>query len=410
MRIFIHSVLFKELDPSYISTTLHAEKRLLDYSQRAVLLASKNDYVILNRPLDSNYRDYLSELGLGAEQHIVPEVLEGSLIERTLADDKLITSLQRLCLNKSAIISPYLSGAAERDFADRVGATLLAPNEALTKVVNSKVWFRNELIRLNLPTTEGVVATRLTVFDCVAHRYKEQGQVVVRGDKSCGGSSVWAIKDDVSWRAFEQAVSHHGINSLYLVEKMYAVQLSPNVQFEIGIDAIYDFGLTEQIIAPDLSHRGNVYPVTSSCVTEVMQMSREISVSLKRAGYLGLIGIDFIVLDDGQVIPIEINARTNTSTFGLAVIERVFGRKKMKKHFKIFNKVKFLEAFSFNHLKELLESKKSLLFTLEKGHGVFPYNVGCLDWGECDLMVIGDSWDHLERLERELNSRFSLAA
>ncbi len=118
---------------------------------------------------------------------------------------------------------------------------------------------------------------------------------------------------------------------------------------------------------------------------------------MAETGYVGVIGIDYIVTDKG-VFPVENNARFNGSSYVSIIVDNI---KKLTVPVVVwkFMKIKTTPC-SFTELKERL---KSVLFDGKKLNSIFPFNCEKLPLtgNFAVILLAGNMWQ-LPNLEEAL--------
>jgi len=149
------------------------------------------------------------------------------------------------------------------------------------------------------------------------------GAVIVRADVSIGGFGVWRVRVGEDTGALKRGLARSERDRLFIIQPLAGVADSPNAQYDLapGRDPVL-IGLTDQRFDDDFAFGGNTFPSAAAGDTRVLEQGQRIARVLRDEGYIGLVGIDFIRTDRGDVYAIEINPRVNTSTFALRLRER----------------------------------------------------------------------------------------
>jgi len=371
-------------------------EQLDEYPQRALLMTGENDYILLNRYPEQSYIDYLKNIGLGTEKILVPKGSSGSLLKRLLDDSDLLDKLRREQLK----IHPYISTTANWDIAKEINGTVFGSTDELTQKANSKIFLRDILKTLNIPTTQCEIADKNSVIPKSLELIKKFDRIIIRGDNSCGGSAVWKISHRHEIENLKDVFPNRQDNTFYLIEKMYPVLSSPNIQYEISDKNLNRLVITDQLLDDDLNHFGNRYPSDTNQKETVTKYSDKICLHLQKLGYRGFFGIDFIVTDKNQVFSIEINGRANTSSYAVKAMEKLFPEKYRDKFFVIKNGISVNKKIDFAELKNIIGTENIFY----KNRGVLPYNTGCLKWGKFDALIIGGSRQETDQIMENMNN------
>ena len=185
-----------------------------------------------------------------------------------------------------------------------------------------------------------------------------------------------------------------------IIEPFLDVVSTPNDQWAIGIDgAIHHLGLADQICENGMVHIGTQnFPQPLSRVSEyIMQTSGSIVDHMAASGYKGVLGIDYIVTDDG-IFPVENNARFNGSTYVRLILDQLEKHHVFAQCWK-FIKIK-IKPCSFA---ELIKKLGPLLYDGNKLNSVFPYNCNAIESNGCfAIVLISEDSSHLAHLEQSI--------
>jgi hypothetical protein len=129
----------------------------------------------------------------------------------------------------------------------------------------------------------------------------------------------------------------------------------------------------------------------------ITQTSHRIAKHMAGFGYRGVLGIDYIVTDEG-IFPIENNARFNGSSYVRLIINNIENLTTPIGYWK-FIKIKTLPC-SFSELTQRIEN---VLFDGKKMNSVFPYNCNALpSTGDFAVILLAEDLNHLVYLEQLL--------
>ncbi len=396
IHLFLHSIHpdFLQLTRNHIQNEAIFSSQVAEYPERALLLANKDDWVILNHRPNQDFLNYLADLNLGTKNILIPNSSATNLTEKVLMDQTLLDFLKTLEIIK---LHPYFNTPLEVKLAQIIQVEIEAPSTNLSQRINHKTFLPAFLNNLNIPIPNYEIADSNHVIE-IANKWLQQHQkIIIRGDDSYGGLAAWAIQDHNSFEHFKvELKTNH--NQLFLIEKLYKTTCSPNIQYHIHTNHLQEIGITDQMIDSQLTYHGNIYPSLTRQFEKINHYSQRICQNLQKQAYKGLIGIDFIETTDKQLFVVDINGRPNTSSFGLNVIRKIFPSSYDKKHVKILTH-HFESSLNFTELIQLLGKH---LFNDETKQGILPYNTGFLPWGKLNAIVIADSPTTLQQLLKHL--------
>lgn len=282
-------------------------------------MAGKDDVVIADRPADPEYTALLNHCGAGGAKQLWPSNTSGVC----LADD-IAKSPELLEYIKSwdGHIETYMASQAGDRLAMLVGRDISPTPSAVTDILNDKVFFIRMLDDLGAPNVDTFIGNANAVAHKITNRC--QGPMIIRGAKSVGGSQVWAIHTEAQKQNALRKMRKPGGGRLFLAQPLLDVKHSPNVQFYVTPETVYLFGETMQSINDDMEHTGNIFDrcADPAIREKIMAIAKDLVLEAAALGLRGTLGIDFIVTQDNDVYPVEMNARHNTSTHALWFVNR----------------------------------------------------------------------------------------
>jgi hypothetical protein len=376
-NVFIHS-----LENSMLKVTAGNSvtlSQLNKYPERALLLAKRNDFIILEHIPDKNYLNYLIKIGIGTRNILIPNANGNSLSEKVRNDKKLLKFLQSL---NGVVLHPYMSTKAEQQIAKLIHATVNGSVPNFTFKVNNKLFLLSFIEKIGLKLPEYEIANIQNVVEIAKQFQKKYSNIIIIGEHSYAGLAVWAIKTPKDFENFQTIIKNCQTQTRFIIEKLYEVAYSPNIQYQINASTIKLLGITDQILDANLEHHGNRYPSLATQIKKIKINANQIANELRKKGYRGLLGIDFIETIDGKIFAVDINGRVNASTFGLKINNQ-------QKHFITLTHLNITQKVNFNKLKQIIG--KNNLFDRQTGTGILPYNIGFLELGHFSAIIIGNT-------------------
>ena len=403
-RIFIHCVgSLRSLRP-----LIAAIPNFDRYCERALLLAEPGDLVCVGEPVDPEYLDFLGGLGLGprADDVMVVEG-KGPLAERLLADPRALVRRLAEASDPQVWIEPYASSDAvfalaaalrhERGGSVRVRTGL----PEITAHADQKHLMRERAESMGIPVAEGEVATLAhaggrrrgdlgPVRAAIERQVGRTGRVIVRGSSGASGTSTFLVGrggDDVN--GVLRRIALRSDNRWYLVESRVEATASPNLMLDIPADGspIGPAEVSDQRWGRALVYDGNQSPSCARLVAAMEGWARMLASWLRREGYIGPIGFDFVEHRDRRTggpaaFLAEVNPRVNGSCYPLAIRRRLAPGAAF-----VSGNVR-TGASGFSQVRSALGT---LLFDPERGSGVVPYATGGLAGGRCALVALAGS-------------------
>lgn len=385
---------------------LKNEPLLHHQCSRALPIASEDDIVVLQGTLDEAYYQWLRSLGLSTEKVISygEQYASGPLSEIIMANPAPITSLLSGASDYS-YVAFYLS---ERDIecAHSLGLHPFGCDEETTKKYFDKLSFKQECEALGIKTVEGhhheIDASSplneeemAELVHCLLANY---GKVIVRGTDGSAGRSLYTIDNTNVRDLYEQIVSNQ--DRKVLIEPFLNVVSSPNDQWVISSQGeIRHLGLSAQLFQ-GLKHAGNFFGnYYSSRVSDyIHECSSRIVQAMAKGGYRGILGIDYIVCEEG-IFPIENNARMNGSSFALELFSLLQQRIPEIACWKFYKAKCSMKDFT-----QLKEEAGKFLFDGEKANSLFPFVTNFIpEKGEFIALLLAEDTYHIDYLQDSLS-------
>lgn len=374
---------------------------------RALPAASKSDLVVLRGELHREYYTWLRSLGLGPDNVVTYNQLssELSLSQCIVKNAKPIVQ----CIEKTGrnpIYVPWFSGKMEAEASQVIGSGLFGATETATLQYNEKAEFKNICKELGIPVVAG------TTFEInpensdnggdlsrvILRLLSEHEEIIVRGTLGESGMSLYRTTGNDILSLYNK-IAASGEKKV-IIEPFLDVVSTPNDQWAIGTNGtIHHLGLADQLCEDGMVHIG-----TQSCQSPakrvadyIMEASLTVVEHMSASGYTGVLGIDYIVTNEG-IFPVENNARFNGSTFVRLILDQL-----EKIHFSTacWKFIKITTApCSFTELTEKLEP---LIFDGNRRNSVFPYNCGAIESNGCfAIILLCEDFNHLVHLEHSL--------
>ncbi|MFB6932773.1 preATP grasp domain-containing protein [Streptomyces chartreusis] len=369
----------------------------------ALLLGGKDDHVVLKTPLDDGYRAYLEGLGLALPTvHVVAgQDPRRTVSEDALADPELLRTLSALAADGARLTAHGIS-TVEEELAERTGLALAAPDAAICKRVNSKVYSRRLADELGIRQARGWACETL---DELAAAVAAAGELLAAGRKvvvkdafGVSGKGIVVLDSDkrlarlhrMAVTQAERAAGEGGtVRTALVIEEWVAKRADLNYQFTVSRDGSVHFDFVKELLTENGVHKGHRMParLTERQVAEIAATADLLGERLAADGYFGVVGVDAMIdPDDGLYPVVEINARNNMSTYQSVVHEGLAGPEEVAvaRHFT----VRLTRPLPFAELREVLDG---LLLT-ERGprpRGLFVNNYATVNAAAADAGADG---------------------
>lgn len=420
-QVFVHSVTSLENITELTAIVTGLEK----YPERSLLVARPNDIVCVLNSVNNHYLQFLSSLEIGPKNgNLIVASSEGSHKHSNVSlSDSLMNNYEALLTIKALIkktkrivLNPYVASPKEFKLAEILQKVLgrkvyiMGGNPKIVEIANYKHIVRKKAIELGIPVPEGDIVELklrkdrspidLTPVEAAINRYiHKTGRVIVKGSYGFSGSSIMIVEGNP--KSIQKALNTIALrtdNRMYIVEVMHDITTTPSVimHIEPRNGSILCVSLTDQVLNEKLVHEGNTYPSTAKTVDGMLLSAKKLSQWLQAEGYSGLVGFDFGEYFNSETgrfehFLAEINPRNTASVYPTSLMEHLNLKQAQKTG-------AYIEAFLSTNVKtnassfaELNELYGHLFFKPGTGKGLFPYNIGCLEYRKFTLAVFGKS-------------------
>lgn len=378
---------------------------------RALPAARSHDIVVLPGKLDGQYQNWLRSTGLGTDHIVEYNPLSGrKTLSRMIAKNP--EPIKRIIqkINKRPVYVPWFSGATEEMAAKAIHADLFGAPAPLSWKYNDKSKFKTICRQMDIPVVEDTVflmnpedkENSFEMEKAILTYLPDYPVVLIRGSlDNTGGSLVFKIsKDDIL--GLHHRLLTFGIEKI-IIEPFLDVTSSPNDQWIITREKkIRHLGKRDQICEHGTHHIATIKTPEpdSSQFHSIKKTSFKIVNEMAGSGYIGVVGIDYIVTDSG-IYPVENNARFNGSSYVSIIVNNIEILTGCPVPCWKFIKVK-TQACSFATLSKRM---KSILFDGRMSNSVLPFNCENLaSTGNFAVILLGSDPQKITDLELTLNN------
>ncbi|NRA10800.1 MAG: hypothetical protein HRT57_02450 [Crocinitomicaceae bacterium] len=396
---------------------IHAADNFPQFPQRDASVASKcdrtlaaansNDLVVLRGELDVDYFNWVRSLGLGSDFVVAYEADDSSLtLSELIINDPqpIIEVIQKT--GRKPVYVPWFSSQKESEAAKVLGAEFFGSPESETIKYNDKASFKVICQELDIPVIEGVsfemqaeenenYTKMKTIVDGYLKRYKT---VIIRGTLGESGMSLYKTNGDDLAEIYREISDCS--EKVVLIEPFLNVSSSPNDQWIIGRNGdITHLGMRSQICKEGMIHVGTISEliISDSDSKHIIESSLKIAKRMRETGYVGVIGVDYIVSDEG-VYPVENNARFNGSSYSIMIVQQI---EKLIQPIPVWKFIKIKTSpCSFAELENKL---KSTIFDGIRKQSIFPYNCELLQRsGNFSVLLLAENMSQISDLEQSV--------
>ena len=372
---------------------------------QALAAACLDDLVVLRTTLDHDYYDWLRSCDLGSSHIVEYKAVstDASLSELIIEDPGPVLKVIKE-VGRKPVYTPWFSGALEAKTAHVLGAELFGAPQAITLKYNDKAEFKAICLKLTIPVVEGETFTfhpedsaNYQEMTSMVSRYLTTHEIVIiRGTLGESGMSLYKTVG-TNLQDLYRTIADSGEKQV-LIEPFLDCTATPNDQWAIGRDGtINHLGMLDQICEKGMVHVGNVKGRQSEqdVYDYIHDTSHRIVTDMAKSGYCGVVGIDYIVSEEG-IFPVENNARFNGSSYVSMVVHNIELLTATSIPFWKFIKTR-TSPCSFSELSGRLAPH---LYDGSKLNSVFPFNCKELAGsGDFAIVLLAENLEQILQLE-----------
>jgi hypothetical protein len=311
-----------------------------------VLLAGPQDHLVLSRPLDPDFRDYLIGIGCPPPVVHIPECARaGRSTTESLLDSPLLLGYLGRLARDGAYLLPMGTGPLEQRVAEATGLPLAVPDAATFERVNSKIYSRRITEELGLRPVPGRCVESVAELADVLEHYRGRLPVVVKEAYGVSGKGLIVLDSEARSERLlgmvRRRAARSGDDRLDLVvEEWLPKQCDLNYQVTIDRSGTPALDFVKRALTAGGVHKGHIIPagLEEAQLDLIGEAAQAVGKRLAADGFTGVIGIDAILAEDQTLYPVlEINARLNMSTYqgGVCELFQPAGSVALAKHFEI---------------------------------------------------------------------------
>lgn len=417
LNLFLHDVVNFRPGCAGIATAPGRDADL----EKALILARQDDVVCVFADTAPGQIRYLARLGIGpAADNIFridgPRPSESSishaaaLLKDSMQLDRLCRKLPAaaVCINPFIVTPECLKLADELQRRLSREVTVSGGPFSLVNTCIQKHAVLNKARELQIPVPYGEVVSLeraetdaaspavdpRPLMEAIDRLLKLADAVIIKSAVAVLASKIFTIqatREDPGEAL--RRIAPQLQESVYLVQVLYDVTVSPNIVFHIGAadDPIRCVGITDQRLSRQLAHHGNIFPSRAITLPGMVEAGYRLSAWLRSEGFRGIVGYDFCEYVDRATgrpdfFLTEINPRINGSVYPLFLKENL--DRTASRPIDAFISVKWFQT-SIHSFDDFEARYRHLFFTPEKAAGMVPYNTSTIRRGLVDLMFIG---------------------
>lgn len=289
-----------------------------------LLIARSQDYLILRNTCDREYYNDITAF-TGCTPHIlIPDYEdEGrSISEIVLNSPALLRRLKEINKDKNVIFVPYGVSYLEEKIAQICDFELIGAPSKLNSRLNSKIFSREVAEQLGCKVTEGVVCTSIDELrEAYAVLSAKYDAVIVKQPDGASGKGLYIVKNQRKLETVLIILKRYAkkqTDPRWIIEGWISQKQDLNYQVYVNEAGEAEMFSVKTQITDETVYTGSVIPADIS--EEIQQQCAEcgikIGTKLAEIGFHGVLGIDALIDEKGELVPIiEINARFTLSTY-----------------------------------------------------------------------------------------------
>lgn len=392
----------------------------------ALLLGTSGDRVVVKDAPDPGFLEDLADLGFDLPTVVVAtNHPERSVTQDALDDPAVVAALGALRGSGHQLLAHGVSDVEAR-LAQATGLPLAAPPPDLVRRVNSKVYSRRLADAHGIRQPQGWACSTVDEWEAAvdaAVPLLAEGPLVVKEAFGVSGKGIAVVEDEKRLRRVARLVSSRAADGrlAFCLERWLDKGRDLNYQLTVGRDGSVELDFVKEALTEQGVHRGHRFPahLDPAHVAELTSTGAAVGAALAADGFYGVVGIDAITLTDGTLHPLlEINARSNMSTYQLPLQERLVreGAVVLARHFT----VRSHEPVDYRAVRAALGADR---YDPSTGTGVVVHNFATVNaafaartaddlgrpaTGRLYTLVVGRDVDHLDRLDHRVGAALAL--
>ncbi len=293
-----------------------------------LLITQPQDILFLREEPDPVFIDEMKRFGANIPVIVRPSDKDyNKNISELIADDRdLIDRVREVIKDrKNVVFVPYGVSYLEEEIAQKLGVKIFGPPLENAIRVNDKVYSRNFAIEHGFRVPQGQICYGYEELCTVANDYLERyGKIIIKEPHGASGRGLWVVDTATKLKSTLLIIKRFydiSVDREWIVEQWCEKQTDLNYQIYVGDkDEVADieiFSIKEQRVNGTV-YTGSIIPPSfdERISHECIECGEIIGRELYEEGYRGILGIDAMILSNGELIPIvEINGRFTLSTY-----------------------------------------------------------------------------------------------
>jgi hypothetical protein len=222
---------------------------------------------------------------------------------------EVLDKLHQLSEGRPIALNTYFNSQSSA-LLKKMGFLVLGPDSELVREYSSKINAYDLAKKIDIPVLDGSITNSLEeAVELFANKKDWEKGAFVTSERGSGGNSAKHIESLEELKEFRFAPP-------LLLTKWVTKESSPNSQVLVGRDESLYLGATDQIIVNGVEYFGNIFPSHLEQTTQdkIRRYSLKLANEMRKSGYRGFTGFDWIVTPENDIYFGEINPRKNRSS------------------------------------------------------------------------------------------------
>ncbi|WP_051217484.1 ATP-grasp domain-containing protein [Paenibacillus assamensis] len=291
-------------------------KLVIQQEQQLLWIAESEDTVLFHHQPEDEFVAYVEMVrGQGTLPHI-------QMLHLGESDFDAVQHSQ----DKELILLPFLLTEQVRQWSHEKGWKLRYDDADYVRRLNDKYQVRRFVEQNGFAVTKGYFCHTPEQLEEAYHMIRTQGftQAVLKSPYGSSGKGLSVIDSELAFHKLLAFIRRRAAAFELLLEAWHPIRRSLNAQISIQPNEVHVLAITEQRIQERGIYVGTDYaPQISAALRETYENEMlRLGHLLQQQGYTGVIGVDSIVDELGDLYPIiEINGRFTQVTYLLPFVE-----------------------------------------------------------------------------------------
>lgn len=412
-------VLLHNLSIGYVNPVIGC----YDFDQLGVFFAESDDILVTRKKIPNEYLDFLKSCGFSINNlnYVYLDQELKNTKNSVFSSSELLDKIKGLINpDEGFILDTFMKTDDEYHYAKKLG--IISEGERHQyEFFDNKSYFRSLLKKNKISLPKGYesqsdsVDTMMRVIFLFLIGFNE---IIIKHDEGVAGIGSKKISKKVFLlnpgivesfkKHFNKNTTLNVISQNYVIEGWYEnVVSSPSVQFYIESSGeVVHVSTHQQLFYDDkIKYRGCLSDVwiKSDVKEELLKKGFLLASECSKEGYRGHIGFNTILLSNGRLLWVELNARRVMSSYPFQIRERLFGGN-ASDYCYIYQQVE-KQSWVGKSVGDILEILKPVLFSKATMEGVLPVDYRLLKMtGKISIVGFSQKKEDVEKLFLYVNS------